>query len=90
MIARTLKSLALALLLVAPAHAASDGRYQFTGIVTEVGSEKFSVQKNEKETWTFSLGSQTAPKVGDKVTVYYTMTAVEIEAKAAKKGKKGK
>jgi hypothetical protein len=27
-------------------------------------------------------------KVGDKVTVHYTMTATEIEAKAAKTGKK--
>lgn len=87
---RTLKTLALALMLALPAHAASDGKYQFTGIVTEVGSDTFAVQKNAKETWTFFTGKQTAPKVGEKVTVYYTMTAVEIEQKPAKKGKKDK
>lgn len=87
---RTFKALALALLLALPAHAASDGKYQFTGIVTEVGSDSFSVQKNAKETWTFSTGKQTAPKVGDKVTVHYTMTAIEIEQKPVKKGKKDK
>ena len=44
-----------------------------------------TVEKSAKETWTFSTNKDTkgTAKVGDKVTVYYTMVATEIEAKAA-------
>ena len=61
--------------------------YQFTGPVTAMTDNTFSVQKG-KETWEFAKDSSTkAPadlKVGDKVTVHYIMNAVSIEGSAAK------
>ncbi len=65
--------------------------YQFTGTVTASDGGTLTVEKSAKEIWTFQTNKDTkgTAKVGDKVTVYYTMTATEIEAKAApaKKGK---
>jgi hypothetical protein len=61
--------------------------YQVTGEVKEVtptsitvmkGKEKFEITRDSS-----TKGSQEV-KAGDKVTVYYTMSASEIEAKAAK------
>ena len=59
--------------------------YQFTGTVKSSGGGVLTVEKSEKETWTFSTDKDTkgTAKVGDKVTVYYSMVATEIEAKAA-------
>ena len=63
--------------------------YQVTGPVTEVDSSKIVLEKGaKKERFEIARDSNTKadtePKVGDKVTVHYTMTATTIEAKAAK------
>ena len=66
--------------------------YQFTGVVKSNDNGVLTVEKNAKETWTFSSDKDTkgSAKVGDKVTVYYKMVATEIEAKAeTAKAKKG-
>jgi hypothetical protein len=59
--------------------------YQFTGTVKTVTGTTFTVEKSATETWEFSTEKDTkgAPKVGDKVTVYYKMIATEIEVKPA-------
>src|SRR5687767_10251168 len=73
------------------AFAASPSTYQVTGPVVEVtdtmitvmkGKEKFEVARDSSTKVTGDL------KVGDKVTIMYTMTAKEIEAKADKAAKK--
>jgi hypothetical protein len=58
--------------------------YQFTGTVKANEGGTLTVEKNAKETWTFSTDKDTkgTAKAGDKVTVYYKMIATEIEAKA--------
>src|SRR5436305_14946168 len=69
------------------AFAAEAKDYQVTGPVLEVNSSMIAVQKG-KDRWELMRDSNTKatadPKVGDKVTVHYTMTATNIEAKAAK------
>ena len=89
MFSRLTRSLVLALALsVLPAQAASDGSYQFTGVVTAASGDTFTVKKNDKETWTFfNEQGKPLPAVDDKVTVYYKMLAQSIETKPAKKGK---
>ncbi len=69
---------------------AAEKSYQFTGTVKSVEGNTFTVEKSAKEVWTFSTDTTTkgAPKVGDKVTVYYKMIATEIEAKPAAAEKK--
>ncbi len=69
---------------------AAEKSYQFTGTVKSVEGATFTVEKTAKEVWTFSTDASTkgAPKVGDKVTVYYKMIATEIEAKPAAPAKK--
>jgi hypothetical protein len=64
--------------------------YQFTGVVKTVTGSTFTVEKSATETWEFSADKDTkgAPKVGDKVTVYYKMIATEIEVKPAAAPKK--
>jgi hypothetical protein len=59
--------------------------YQFTGTVKASDAGTLTVQKSPSETWTFDTNKDTkgTAKVGDKVTVYYTMVATEIEAKPA-------
>ena len=59
--------------------------YQFTGTVKSNDGGVLTVEKSAKETWTFSTNKDTkgTAKVGDKVTVYYTMVATEIEVKPA-------
>ena len=65
--------------------------YQVTGPILEVNDSMIAVQKG-KDRWEIARDSNTKAsgemKVGDKVTVHYTMTATSIEAKAAK-GEKG-
>ncbi len=73
-------------------YAAGAKGYQVTGPVTEVTADAVTVQKG-KELWQIAVpkGTKGAEglKKGDKVTVYYTMTATEIENKdAAKKDDK--
>jgi opacity protein-like surface antigen len=61
--------------------------YQVTGPVLEVNAGYIVVQKGDQK-WQIALDSSTKgdkPKVGDKVTIYYKMTATEIETKPAKK-----
>ena len=59
--------------------------YQFTGTVKSADAGTLVVEKSAKETWTFSTDKDTkgTAKVGDKVTVTYTMTANNIEVKPA-------
>ena len=77
--------LALAALLVAGSALAADKSYQVTGPVLEVTDTSITVEKG-KEKWTIAKAKETKItgdlKVGSKVTVYYTMTAVSIESKA--------
>jgi len=65
--------------------------YQVTGPVLEVNDSMITVQKG-KDRWELDRDSNTKVtgdvKVGDKVTITYTMTAKEVEVAAAK-GEKG-
>jgi hypothetical protein len=61
--------------------------YQVTGPVLEVNASYIVVQKGDQK-WQIAVDSSTKgdqPKVGDKVTIHYTMTATEIVTKPAKK-----
>ena len=65
--------------------------YEVTGPVLEVNDSMIVVQKG-KDRWEINRDANTKVtgdvKVGDKVTVYYTMTATDIEAKAKKSAAK--
>jgi len=67
---------------------ASDTKdYQVTGPVHEVNASNFVVLKGHQK-WQIAVDSFTKgdkPKVGNKVTIHYTMTATEIETKPAEK-----
>lgn len=80
---------ALVIGFAAGANAAAKS-YQFTGTVKASDSGTLTVEKSAKETWTFTVDKNTkgTAKVGDKVTVYYSMLATEIEAKPAAAAKK--
>src|SRR5213076_14097 len=89
----TLLSLIASVALGTLAFAGSPSSYQVTGPVTAVddsmitvmkGKEKFEVARDSSTKVTGDL------KVGDKVTIMYTMTAKEIEVKAAAKTDKAK
>jgi len=86
----TLCSLAAAVTLAfsGAAFAADAKDYQVTGPVLEVNDSMIAVQKG-KDRWELKKDSSTKSsgdvKVGDKVTVHYTMTATNVEAKAAAK-----
>jgi hypothetical protein len=80
-------ALVLAILCAAaPAFAASAKAYQVTGPVVEVNNDMIVVMKG-KDRWEIARdASSKVPadvKKGDKVTVYYKMTATEVESKAA-------
>jgi hypothetical protein len=83
----------LAVASIALSSAAFGGSkdYQVTGPVLEVTDSMIAVQKG-KDRWELARDSSTKAsgdvKVGDKVTVHYTMTATEIEVKPAKGAKK--
>jgi hypothetical protein len=67
--------------------AANARDYQVTGPVLEVNATFIVVQKGDQK-WQIAVDNSTKgdkPKVGDKVTIHYTMTATEIETKPAKK-----
>ena len=92
---RTLLSLIAAggVVLSGALFAGSPSTYQVTGPITAVddsmitvmkGKEKFEVARDSSTKVTGDL------KVGDKVTIQYTMTAKEIEVKAAKTDKADK
>ena len=88
-------SLIASLALSGAALAASAKDYQVTGPIVEVNSSMIVIEKGKnKERWEIARDSNTKsdiePKVGDKVTVHYTMTATNIEAKAGKAEKGAK
>ena len=82
---RTFAGLAIVILFVLALAAggyASAKSYQFTGVVKAVDSNSLTVEKSAKETWQFELTKDTkgaTPKIGDRVTISYRMTASEIE-----------
>ncbi len=69
------------------AQAGSPKSYQVTGPVLEMTDSMIVVQKG-KERWEIARNGETKTKgevqVGSKVTVMYTMTATEVEAKGDK------
>ncbi len=67
--------------------AAGAKTYQVTGPVVSVDGGVVTVMKG-KDKWEINLGSAAAPKVGDKVTITYTMTASSIEVKGGAKAEK--
>jgi hypothetical protein len=75
------------------ASAAEAKTYQVTGPILELTATTITVQKGD-EKWQIARGKSTKVtgdlKVGDKVTIYYTMTATDIEVKEGSKagGKK--
>lgn len=88
------RAIILSGLLSSLAVFAADKTYQVTGPVLEVSPSRIVVEKG-KDRWELardaSTKASTEPKVGDKVTVMYSMTATEIEVKpgAATGSKKG-
>jgi hypothetical protein len=78
---------AAALALSSAALAAGTKDYQVTGPILEVNDSMIAVQKG-KDRWEIARDANTKAsgemKVGDKVTVHYTMTATDIEVKAGK------
>jgi hypothetical protein len=90
---KTMKSFCLAtvcgiiLLGAATSQAADVKTYQVTGPVLEVTPTSITVQKGQDK-WEIARGKDTKTtgdiKVGAKVTIYYTMTATEVEVKAGK------
>lgn len=83
--------LAAVSLALSSATFAATKDYQVTGPILEVTDSMIAVQKG-KDRWEIARDSSTKAsgemKVGDKVTVHYTMTATSIEAKADKGAKK--
>jgi len=71
-------------LLAGVALAGDVKSYQVTGPVLDVTADSITVQKG-KENWQIAKSATTKGgadvKKGDKVTVYYQMTASEIEEK---------
>ena len=69
------------------ALAAGTKTYQVTGPVLEMNDSMIAVQKG-KDRWEIARDSSTKMngdlKVGAKVTITYTMTATDVEVKAAK------
>jgi len=75
---------AAGLALSSAAVAAGDKTYQVTGPVLEVTDTMIAVQKG-KDRWEISRDANTKVtgdlKVGEKVTITYTMSATEVEVK---------
>jgi hypothetical protein len=82
---------AASLALSSAVFAAGGKTYQVTGPVLEVTDSMIAVQKG-KDRWEINRDSNTKVtgdlKVGEKVTVTYTMSATDVEVKAGKGGKK--
>jgi hypothetical protein len=80
-----------ALMTIAPVVMAAK-TYQVTGPVVEVTDTRIVVEKG-REKWEIARDANTKVmgdvKVGEKVTVEYTMTATTITAKPAKGGRRG-
>ena len=86
-----LSLLAAATLALSSAAFAGAKTYQVTGPVLEVTDTMIAVQKG-KDRWEINRDANTKVtgdvKVGDKVTVTYTMAATDVEVKAGKGAKK--
>ena len=85
---------AASLALSSAAFAAGAKTYQVTGPVAEVNDSMIVIEKGaKKERWEINRDANTKvtgdPKVGEKVTITYTMSATEVEVKAGKGGKEG-
>ena len=82
---------ATSLALSSAAFAAGGKTYQVTGPVLEVNDSLIAVQKG-KDRWEINRDANTKVtgdfKVGEKVTVTYTMSATDVAVKAAKGAKK--
>jgi len=82
---------AVSLALSSLAFAAGAKTYQVTGPVLEVNDSMIAVQKG-KDRWEINRDANTKVtgdlKVGEKVTVTYTMSATDVAVKAAKGAKK--
>jgi len=78
---------AVSLALSSVALAAGTKDYQVTGPILEVTDSMIAVQKG-KDRWEIARDANTKAsgelKVGEKVTVHYTMTATDIEVKTGK------
>ena len=84
---------ATSLALSSAAFAAGAKTYQVTGPVLEVTDSMIVIEKGaKKERWEINRDANTKitgdPKVGEKVTVTYTMSATDVEVKAGKGKKK--
>ena len=81
-----LLALSTAVVIPGAARAEATKTYQVTGPVLEVTDSTLTVQKG-KEKWQLARDKETKGasdvKVGDKVTVEYTMSAKNIESKTA-------
>jgi len=74
---------AASLLAASAAGAGEMKTYQVTGPVVSVNADSIVVKKG-KDDWTIAKDASTKGadvKAGDKVTIYYKMTATEIEKK---------
>jgi hypothetical protein len=82
---------AASLALSSAAYAAGEKTYQVTGPVLEVTDTMIAVQKG-KDRWEINRDANTKVtgdlKVGEKVTITYTMSATDVEVKAGKGKKK--
>src|SRR5437870_5350920 len=90
---KTFSLIAAASLVLSGVAFAGAKTYQVTGPVLEVNDSMITVQKG-KDRWELDRDSNTKVngdvKVGDKVTINYTMTAKDVEVKAATGAKKEK
>jgi hypothetical protein len=86
---------AASLLLSNAAFAGSTKTYQATGPVLELSDTTIVIEKErgKNERWEIARDASTKTsgeiKVGDKVTITYSMTATEIESKGPAKPAKG-
>ena len=82
---------AASLVLNSAAFAAGGKTYEVTGPVLEVNDSMIAVQKG-KDRWEINRDANTKVtgdlKVGEKVTVTYTMSATDVEVKGGKGKKK--
>src|SRR3954447_11674618 len=85
-LSRTLSALVLAAALSIPSIAFASKTYQVTGPVLEVTDTMIAIQKG-KDRWEIDRDKDTKIegelKVGEKITVYYHMTAEKVESKGS-------
>ena len=85
--------IAAALVLASTSAFAGVKTYQVTGPVLELSDKSILVEKG-KEKWEIARDANTklpdSVKVGSKVTIYYSMTAAEVEDKSPKSAEPAK